>query len=488
MVKRRKPGFALLEVLVFLLVLLVLVAAILASAGNLHSRSVRRAESDRAYYAALAAVRMLAGDIADGGSAAAFGERDMTLSVEGQGDLAVKVSGTGEQTDAASKLTFLTLTATATVGDETQTVELKMQKLPRDQIVPSALFGMGFAGKLESYGNTEDFTWDLNTDADLCLAASPGDVLAFENIRVGGNLIIHGGGALVLTNSSVGGMIVSDGDVTLNNTVVGEKKASPLEPSKRMSGVCVVGDKKLTLNAGTVLGGPAYAATIEAGDGVAAEGDLYCTHKLLREQTVFSHDGGTRYTSETALGRFGGLAFAGGKTWQTLQPDALDGAKALLDQGPQLFMPNFPANMAGETISGNATRTPSQPSSEGYLFLVKKGKMLTLTAAPADDKGNPAIFVILEEGATLSLQGTGDYFLNVYGQGGLEDHATACTLKGTENAVVCGTLQNLELDLTGNYLAMDNRQPTKLAFQAPASGGRTAEGWAVVDYTQKPAA
>ncbi len=252
MAKRRRPGFALLEVLVFLLVLLVLVAAILASAGNLHSRSVRRASSDRAYYAALAAVRMLAGDIADGtGSTAAFGETGMTLSVEDQGDMTVQVSSTGAQLDSTTKLTFLTLKATATVGGETQTVELKMQQLPKDQIVPSALFGMGFAGRLDSYGATEDFTWDLNTDADLCLAASPGDALSFEGIRVGGNLIIHGGGSLELTNSAVAGMIISDGDVTLNNTLVGEEKTSPLDPSKRMSGVCVVGDKKLTLNAGT---------------------------------------------------------------------------------------------------------------------------------------------------------------------------------------------------------------------------------------------
>lgn len=489
MARRRKPGFALLEVLVFLLVLLVLVAAILASAGNLHSRSVRRAESDRAYYAALAAARMLAGDIVEGtGGTAAFGDTTMTLTVDGQ-DLPVTISSTGEQTDAATQQTFLTLTATATVGDETQSVELKLQKLPQDEIVPATLFGMGFAGKLDSYD--KNFEWEFGPDTDLCLTTSSGDALNFEEIRVGGNLIIHGGGSLTLTNSSVAGMIISDGDVTLNNTVVGEQK-DPLQTTrKRMTGVCVAGDnKKLTLNPGTVLDGPAYADTIEAGDGVTVDGNLYCNHKILREQTVFGYDGTARYTSEPKLGRYGGLAFSGGHTWQTLKSDALAGVKALLEQGPPLFMPNFPADMPQETISTSTTKALSPPSSEGYLIRVKKDQSLTLTAAPPpEEETRPAIFVILEENATLMLpDGQGSYYVNVYGLGDLNDRAKSSVLKATENAIICGTLQNVELDTSNHYLPMSSQQPTKLAFQAPASQGRTSAGWAVVDYTQKPGA
>ena len=54
--RRAKPGFALLEALVFVILMLLLSAAMLAAAYNLHRRSVERIENDRAYNAAVAAL------------------------------------------------------------------------------------------------------------------------------------------------------------------------------------------------------------------------------------------------------------------------------------------------------------------------------------------------------------------------------------------------------------------------------------------------
>lgn len=486
MAKRRKPGFALLEVLVFLLVLLVLVAALLASAGNLHSRSVRRVESDRAYYAALAAVRMVAGDIVAGGSTAAFSAKEMTLSVEDEGEMKVTVSSTGEKTDALSGQTFLTLSATAAVGSETQTVEMKLQKLPKDEIVPATLFGSGFAGALENY--EAPFTWDLGSDTDLCLF-SAGKTVKLAQDMVGGNLIVRGG-ALEAENASVGGMIVSDGDVTLKNTVVGEEMEPTQTSPKRMAGVCLT-DGKLTLETGTKLGGPAYAPAIEAGDGVSVNGDLYCAAKTLREQAVFAHDGAPKYTSESKLGRFGGLVFAGGHTWQTLQSGALAAPKALLAAGPQLFVPNFPADME-QHHEGTTTVRPDTPSTDGVLYIVENKAMLTLTAAPPDSNNRPAIFVILGEGSTLMLEGSGNFYLNVYGTGDLSDPNKKSEFKvdntNFKNVIICGTLQNVEMDTSSGGLCLRTLQPTKLAFQTPASGGRLSASWAVVETTQRPGA
>ena len=44
---RRKKGFALLEVLIFIIILLVLSSSILASAANAHRRTVERTEADQ---------------------------------------------------------------------------------------------------------------------------------------------------------------------------------------------------------------------------------------------------------------------------------------------------------------------------------------------------------------------------------------------------------------------------------------------------------
>ena len=236
------------------------------------------------------------------------------------------------------------------------------------------------------------------------------------------------------------------------------------------------------------MGGPAYAATIEAGDGVSVNGNLYCTGKALREQAVLSHDGAARYTSEPKLGRFGGLQFAPGYTWQTLKSGALDQAAALLAAGPSLFVPNFPADMETHKVGMAEETITTAPSSDGVLYRVEKDRMLTLHAASADTLVNPAIFVILEENATLMIDGGGFFFVNVYGLGDLSDSSKSSKVKVSETAAICGTLQNVELDTSCDFLTMDNRQPTKLAFQAPSSAGRTKEGWAVVDYTQKPAA
>ena len=85
--RRAKPGFALLEALVFVILMLLLSAAMLAAAYNLHRRSVERIENDRAYNAAVAALKMVGNAIAGGADPAAYeAETTYTLDVTPEGE------------------------------------------------------------------------------------------------------------------------------------------------------------------------------------------------------------------------------------------------------------------------------------------------------------------------------------------------------------------------------------------------------------------
>lgn len=497
---RRKKGFALLEVLIFIIILLVLSSAILASAANAHRRTVQRTEADRAYHVALTAAKIFAQDAIEnpGDAQAPYTDAAFVLQDGRGGSLDVTASSTGEVTEAG--VTTLTFTVAATVGDATQQVSMTLQKLPPD-VVPRALFGTGFAGRL-----ADGTRLDLEADSDLYLYGYPADsAVQLENRRVGGNLAVQGA-ALTLQNSAVGGMVVTDGDAALENCRLGPQ-GYDRPNGRRLSGVYAWGGT-LGLAQGTSVQGDVYAQDVELDGLVELDGDLYCAGGKQQVQfSVLDHDGEAHLTSEQRpldLSRLGQLRFSGAHTWRTLTD-----FDNVLEGGPKLFRPNFPA---GETVdlaaglpadfAGRDTLTravidsdaalaiPRQDTNMGGLHLtVKSGATLTLTQCESFGwnygLNRAGVFIELEDGAKLVLEGRKTFYAYVYGQG---PDAAAVTAAG--GAVLYGTIQGAALEVTGSGPEADvftirHVDPVDLAYRAPASGGSSGESWAVIDYTKQ---
>lgn len=501
---RRKKGFALLEVLIFIIILLVLSSSILASAANAHRRTVERTEADRAYHVALTVAKILAQDAMEnpGLHQGAYADTPFTLQREGQaGGLDVTASSTGEVTKDG--VTTVTFTVTAAVGDATQHVSMTLQKLPPD-VVPSVPFGTGFAGRLAGD------TWlDLEADSDLYLYGYPADsTVALSGRTVGGNLAVQGA-ALSLTDSAVAGMVITNGDATLQNCRLGPAAyGGSVSSKRRLSGVYAWGGT-LALAHGTAIQGDVYAQNVSLDGLVELDGDLYCAGDKQQVQfSVLGRDGEEHLTSERRpldLSRLGQLRFTGAHTWRTLTDfdDVLGG-------GLKLFRPNFPA---GETIgfpavglpadlAGRDTLTravvdsdatlaiPRQDTNLGGLHLtVKSGVTLTLTQCEAfgGDYGltRAGVFVELEDGAKLVLEGRKTFYAYIYGQG-----PDAASVTATGGAVLYGTIQGAELEVTGtdpdtDVFAIRHVDPVDLAYRAPASGGSSEESWAIIDYTKQ---
>ena len=204
--RRAKPGFALLEALVFVILMLLLSAAMLAAAYNLHRRSVERIENDRAYNAAVAALKMVGNAIAGGADPAAYeAETTYTLDVtpEGeaqQGYAQITMKGeVGTLTSNGESFEGVRLTAVATVAGETETVQLTLQKA-RAEAYPHTLYGAGFAGRISSPP-----TLTLGPDTDLYLygGGAAAELLTGELHALGDALDLDGRHASLLIHNVV---------------------------------------------------------------------------------------------------------------------------------------------------------------------------------------------------------------------------------------------------------------------------------------------
>lgn len=487
-----KPGFALLEAVVFVLLMILLSTAMLAAAFNTHRRSVERIENDRAYYAAVTALKMAGNDIASNPGSSylnAFTNSASTLSVTPEGETEqvhaqITMSGTGNGTVSIGGKDYdgVKLTATATVAGETETVEMLLQKAPAETY-PHTLYGAGFAGRLSDDNLTDTGmpTLLLGADTDLYLFNSPAvsldDAFTLTKWEVGGNLAAQGID-LTLEGCSVAGSIISDKPLTLNDTQVGKK----LE-TRRLSNV--YSTSTVHLNSGTKIFGNVYANTVSSyGDVEMIGGSIFCNIRQLSQHTLFDAQGSAHLTTDTSpqrLSRTGTLRFTDGAGgWKTLNDAALSSplANPLSDQLP-MFVPNFPVDM--KTVAPDALNSFT-PTNEAVLCNVPDGGFLTLSQAPASPNGTPTIFVTLGKGATLALDGPRPFYLYVYGQGGKSvDNGSLVRVKG--GATIYGSLQNVILEVenpSAGPVTINYVQPANLAYQAPASAGYTADQWHVV--------
>lgn len=495
--RRAKPGFALLEAMVFVILMLLLSAAMLAAAYNMHRRSVERVENDRAYNAAVAALKIAGNEIANGADPDAFkAETSYTLDVTPEGEArqtyaAITMRGeVGAVTVDGESFEGVQLTATATVADETETVRLTLQKV-KAEVYPHTLFGAGFAGAFSSAAIP---TLTLGPDTDLYLYGRS-DPLELTGLTAGGNVTVQGA-ELTLRDSSVAGSVVSDSALTLANTLVGGDGAS----AGRLANV--YSSAQVSLEAGARVDGDVYAPLVSSRGRVELLNghSIYCNDKALDAFTVFDENGGGHLTTETApapLSRTGTLTFSGAGRWITPAGDPLKSpfpASGALS----MFVPNFPVNMETHPVSGSPAGITAKPSAtesdpngtRGVLYRVADGAMLTLTGAqpaPGAD-GKPAVFVVLGEDSTLMLEGPGPFYLCVYGQGPfLADGRDNSTVKVDGGAVIYGSLQGVQLDVIDseglpNTLTVNYVQPYLTEYQAPGSAGYNQDTWRVVGY------
>ncbi len=488
--RRAKPGFALLEALVFVILMLLLSAAMLAAAYNLHRRSVERIENDRAYNAAVAALKMVGNAIAGGADPAAYeAEATYTLDVtpEGeaqQGYAQITMKGqVGKLTSNGETFEGVRLTAVATVAGETETVQLTLQKA-KAEAYPHTLYGAGFAGRISSPP-----TLTLGPDTDLYLYGG-GAAAELSGLTAGGNVAVQGAG-LTLRDSSVAGSVVSDGPVTLENTVVGGGTAGASPSQDRLANV--YSSASVALATGAKIYGDVYAPLVSSRGGVellaSAAGDhsIYSAERKLDEFTVFEAGGTGHLTTEQALSRTGTLTFSGAGKWVTVAPDSLKSPFSADGSPLRMFVPNFPVTLAPTIVASSLTASAAPPSgalnSQGALYQVASGGHLTLNSAAPDATGKPAVFVVLAQNATLTLAGTGPFYLCVYGAGPNENSV----VKVLGGAQIYGSLQGVDLDMilphgSPNSLAINYVQPYLAEYQSPSSAGYSADAWRVVGY------
>lgn len=488
--RRAKPGFALLEAMVFVILMLLLGAAMLGAAYNMHRRSLERAENDRAYNAAVAALKMVGDSIAGGESPDRYlAENSYTLDVTPEGETAaqafaqVVIKGQkGTFSLGSDSYEGVRLTAAATVAGETETVQLTLQKAKAEPC-PHTLFGAGFAG---SFTASQHPTLTLGPDTDLYLYGFPGaGPVEFTGLTVGGNLIAQGVD-LTLRDSSVAGSVVGSGALTLENTLVGGRAPDPAapsaDPSERLSNVYSL--TSAALGPGAQISGDVYAPLVSSRGSVRLLGghSIYCADRQLDQFTVFDAAGGGHLTTDQDLSRTGTLTFEGAGRWKAL-PGALESPFPGADPLP-MFVPNFPVTIPTTVVSANQTASSAPATDEGVLYRVQNDRMLTLTGASPGPGNAPATFVVLGEKSTLYLSGAGPFYLYVYGQGPDKE----CTVKVPSGAVICGSLQGVTLDFTesspgGSFeLTLQAMQPTRIEYQTPASAGYSRDVWRVVGY------
>lgn len=490
--RRAKPGFALLEALVFVILMLLLSAAMLAAAYNLHRRSVERIENDRAYNAAVAALKMVGNDIAGGADPNHYkDETTYTLDVTPEGEAQqtyAQITMKGEVGMLNSNgeiFEGVRLTATATVAGETETVQLTLQKV-KAEAYPHTLYGAGFAGHIASPP-----ALTLGPDTDLYLYGG-GAAVELSGLTAGGNVVVQGAG-LTLRDSSVAGSVVSDGAITLENTVVGGGTAGASPSQDRLANV--YSSASVALATGAQIYGDVYAPLVSSRGKVELLGSaadnhsIYSVERKLDEFTVFDAGGTGHLTTEQTpdLSRTGVLTFSGAGQWVTVALDSLKSPFSADGSPLRMFVPNFPVTLKPTVITSSEEADAAPPSdalnSQGTLYQVASGGHLTLHSAAPDATGKPAVFVVLAQNATLTLDGAGPFYLCVYGAGPSKNSI----VKVLGGAAICGSLQGVGLDMIlppgfSNTLTINYVQPYLAEYQAPSSAGYSADAWRVVGY------
>lgn len=492
--KSRKKGFAMLEVMIIIMVFMVLAASLFASAGAIHTRAVKRTNNNEAYYAALAAVKLMAGEVMnhENGTAAValtgspgLSESETSISMtteEGETrNVPVKISS---KTVGSS---YLTITAKATVNGQTENVSMTLQK--RNALVPDYPYGCGLMGKLSVKGAGSVST---GPDTDIYLQGYERVEAEQESAeggikKVGGNLVVDGslsekGIKLQLKDVQIGGMIISNDDVTLEHCVVGNKASSNIGSAgftagsaktvNRKGGIYTTGALSLT---NCDIYGDIYAETFTASGKEDVWGWINYKKWERKNYTVWDSEGNAHDTTEPEYRRNGEVNLKGTGSGLKKLLDNVQ-LKDLVPKAEDLFVPQVDG--LGEE---SGVRVIYLKDGD-YKELVRSdsgGDSGGVTVEVSGSYGEDApieTVIFMEEGSTLYIYG-GEMNVYIYGDGQVDVN---------DDTVIYGGIQARNIYLGSNCsLQINHGEPIDLSMRTPSSAVGF-KGWMPLDYNMEP--
>lgn len=492
--KNRKKGFAMLEVMIIIMVFMVLAASLFASAGAINRRAVSRAANNEAYYAALAAVKLMAGEVMNnehGPAAVALtgspglSESETSISITTEDgetrNVPVKISS---KTVGSS---YLMLTAKATVNGQTENVSMTLQK--RNALVPDYPYGCGLMGKLSVKGAGSVST---GPDTDIYLQGYEKVEIAQESAEggikeVGGNLVIDGslskdGIKLQLKDAKIGGMIISNDDVALEHCVVGNKDSSNIGISgigtetvktvNRKGGIYTTGALSLT---NCDIYGDIYAETFSASGKEDVWGWINYKKWERKNYTVWDSEGNAHDTTEPEYRRNGEVNPKGSDSGLKKLLDSVQ-IKDLVPKPEELFVPQVDGLGAESSVrviylKAGDYKELVRSDSKGY-----SGEF-TVEVSGSHGADMPIETVIfMEKDSTLGIYG-GEMNVYIYGEGQVDVNG---------DTVIYGGIQakNIYLGASCN-LQINHGEPADLSLRTPSSAVGF-KGWMPLDYNMEP--
>lgn len=457
--KNIKKGFILLEAVVFVTLMMVLGAAMLSASYNDRIRSLEYSTNNQAYNAALSALQLLV----DGESTRLLNGQDLQyltsnssgtnlstqISITVPNTVSVEIPVQIEISSDDSQNNLYTLTAKATFANQSETVQMVVQMCPADTI-PSllsrfgstehqpVLYGSGLAGKLTSSNNSNTFHLNFGADTDLYLFDTDTvDNLTLADSTIGGNVLIAGQASdtksLTVENSSIGGILVANRNVTVSNSVFGNEKTNISGADvTRLSGIYSIG--KLTLNPGVSVNGNAYGNILRYEGGCSISGSIYCKSQDLGD-VVYAADGSGLYTLTEGYRR--GDSY-GCQSSSAITPLPWQDFPVLSSTLP-MYTPTFPSTM-------NIFEDSKSPENNVGLYgIVSSGSSATIYNAPAcvvNGKPKVGSVIVLDSNATLTLTGKGPFYLMIYGSN------TDSIVNVESGATIYGCLQNVTVNIT----------------------------------------
>lgn len=495
----RNKGFAMLEVMMIIMIFMVLAASLFASAGAINRRTVSRAANNEAHYAALAAVKLMAGEIINhedskleaifrgAGESGALGVMETELVFEEktavgkteevkteeydgtaviQKRVPVKISSKIFSTQSGKQ--YMTLTAAATVGGQTENVSLTLQE--RIAYVPDYPYGCGLMGNLSLKQGSSLLT---GPDADVYLQGfNEEQTGSYGGItEVGGNLIADGteaeeGLKLQLKNVKIGGMLISNDDVSLVECAIGNEKAL------RRGGIYTTGNLSLT---NCDVGGDVYSKGFTANGIEKVSGSVNYITWNRKNYTVWGTVGDEKAvnTSDAKYRRNGEVQAAGIRKILN-KTDLTD----YVPKKEDVFVPE--TDGVTKKNGMNVFYLKNGDSAE------LGGKYGLISQKVSDEENHIVNVIIMEEGSRLAVP-SGEWAAYIYGNGIVEVNGEPDLGTGKMIPVLLyGGIQAKQISIAGNTaLEIYHGEPSDPAMKTPSSAVGF-KGWSPLNYDMNP--
>lgn len=487
--KKKKRGFILLEAVVFITLMMVLGAAMLSASYNDRVRSLEYSTNNQAYNAALSALQLLV----DGESTRLLNGQDLQYLTNSPAEspLSTQIAITTSEditvtipvdiAIASAENNSFTLTATANVGTQSETVQMVVQYHDADTI-PSLLYGIeqsnsntvlygsGLAGKLTASNGSNTFRLNLGADTDLYLFdSSNSDSLTLSDSSIGGNVLITNQ-ILTVKNSTIGGMLLSNSNLIMENSVLGNQAVSLTgnnQTVKRLSGIYT--PQTLTLLPGNSIEGDVYSNILDYKGGClfSETSSVYFTERNWGT-LVYGNSQNSTYSLADGYRRGDSYGYASSPNFKNFTESFVN----LSALPVRMYTPTLPNTM---TIFSDG----AVPENNVGLSATISRNFATITSAPpciVDGTAKVGTVIFMQDDATLSLRGQGPFYLMVYGNG------TNNTVQVDSGAQIYGCLQNVTVEIqsgsdTTPELNLSYIEPIPLnnasLLDAPASNGKT---------------